>query len=400
MKKFLDALASLLAAVWTRLRGWIPVIGGLTLIVVLVLWQGGAFRSGQIPPGETVQPKPPPPAGKPVALAMTEIPMVYKAVGTVRSRTQVELSPRIVARVLDVKVRSGDRIKKDDVLVRLDDAELVTGVRQAEEQGKAANAAVLAADERITQARSAAGQAQSELERMQKLREGGASTPQALDAAVAAARQSRAGLAAAEQARQAAVAGAAGADQARVQAETMLGHATIASPIDGVVSERFADPGDLASPGAILLKIFDPARLMLEVPVRESLATRIKVGDKVPFVVGSLNRTLAGEVKEIVPAVDPGSRTFIAKICIGEDKELMPGMCGTLELPLGSRKALLVPAAAVIRSGQLEYVNAIVAERPLRLFVRTIPATAGQREVVSGLEAGTTILVPEEAAMK
>jgi RND family efflux transporter MFP subunit len=395
MKKFLDALVSRLASLGTRLRGWVPVIGGLTLIVVLVLWQGGAFRSGQILPGETAPPKAAPSAGKPLRLAPTEIPVTYKAIGTVRSRTQVELSPRIVARVLEVPVRSGDRIKKDDILVRLDDADLVAGVRQAEEQGKAANAAVLAADERINQARSAADQAQSELERMQKLREGGASTPQALDAATATARQARAGFAAAEQARLAAVAGAAGADQARVQAETMLGYATISSPIDGVVSERFADPGDLASPGAILLKIFDPARLMLEVPVRESLAANIKVGNQVPFVVGALNRTLMGEVKEIVPAVDPGSRTFIAKICIGEDKELMPGMCGTLELPLGSRPALLVPAAAVVRSGQLEYVNAIVADRPRRLFVRTIPAAANQREVVSGLESGMTILVPE-----
>ena len=70
---------------------------------------------------------------------------------------------------------------------------------------------------------------------------------------------------------------------------------------------------------------------------------------------------------------------------------LMPGMFGVLELPMGTRTAVVVPEDAVVRVGQLEYVHAQLGERTARLLVRTIPAGAGRREVVTGAFPGMTI---------
>jgi len=346
---------------------WIETGGGLALIVIVMLWQAGTFACGRIRPGGTALAGGP--AGGPtVAVEAADVPAFYRAVGTVRSRTQIDLSPRIVARIREIPVRSGDRVSKGDALLKLDDTDLAAGVRQAAEG--------------VRRAQAAFDLAATELERSRKLLSTGTTTQQAFDQADAAHRQAAAALQ--------------GAEETRVQAEATLGYAMVASPIDGVVAERLADPGDLASPGNIVLRLFDPTRLMLDVPVREGLVSRIRIGEQVAFRVEALATNLTGDVREIVPSVDPGSRTFLVKICIGEAPALMPGMFGVLELPTGTRRALVVPDASVTRVGQLEYVQAMVGDRLRQVLVRTVPAGSGRREVVSGLEAGMRIAVGEK----
>jgi multidrug efflux pump subunit AcrA (membrane-fusion protein) len=110
--------------------------------------------------------------------------------------------------------------------------------------------------------------------------------------------------------------------------------------------------------------------------------------------VDALSTNLTGEVREVVPAVDPGSRTFLVKICIGETPALMPGMFGVLQLPTGTRQALLVPVATVMRVGQLEYVHTPINGQTRQVLVRTVPTSDGRLEIVSGMEAGMPILVP------
>ncbi|NLF39220.1 efflux RND transporter periplasmic adaptor subunit, partial [bacterium] len=367
----------------------ITAAGALALLA-LILWQAGVFTTGRIAPGRTAL-APVAATGAAAVVEQVTLPVTYRAVGTVSSRTMVDISPRVVARVLEMPARSGDRVKKGDLLVKLDDADLSASVNQAAERLKAAQAGVTASGEKVQQVRAAFELASSDAGRTRQLAASGAVSQQALDAAESAYRQARAALAQAEQQQSAAQADADGAAQALRQAQAVLDYTTITSPMDGVLAERLADPGDLASPGNILLRLFDPARLMLEVPVREGLVSRIKIGEQVPFTVDALGRTLYGELRETVPAVDPGSRTFMVRICIGEEPGLMPGMFGVLELPMGTRTAVVVPEDAVVRVGQLEYVRAQLGERTARLLVRTIPAGAGRREVVTGASPGMTI---------
>ena len=352
-----------------RKAKWIEIIVAIVLVVVVMFWQTGAFAGGKIKPGRTPVPiaesqRLSAAARESIIVQSTNLPVVYKAVGTVRSRTEIDLSPRIVARIQEIKVRSGDRVAKGDVLVKLDDAELTSGLRQVAEH--------------VRQARAALDLATTEQERARKLLATGSISQQGFDLADSSARQARAAFDA--------------ATEAQKSAETVLGYATLVSPMDGVVAERLADPGDIASPGNILLRVFDPTRLMLDVPVREGLVTRIKLGEQVPFHVDALNTNLIGEVREIVPAVDPGSRTFLVKICIGETPALMPGMFGVLQLPTGKRHALTLPENYVQRVGQLEYVRTLLDGQSRQVLVRTVPAADGKIEIVSGLEEGMTVL--------
>jgi RND family efflux transporter MFP subunit len=365
---------------------------GLAVIVWVIVWQAGGCGK-RIEPGRAEKAAPAP-EERTLTLAATNVPVIYTAVGTIRSRTEVQLAARIVGRILTFTVRAGDRIKAGDTPVTLDDAELRMALNQAKERVAGAQAGLSAAAERAVQARSALGLATVEVERYRTLAAQKAVALQALDAAEDAYRQAVSRMAQAEQGHVAAQADARAAMEAQRQSETVVGYASIVCPMDGVVSERLADPGDLATPGNTLLRIFDPTRLLLEAPIREGLVARVKVGDKLPITLDALGRTLEAEVREIVPSVDAGSRTFLAKLCLPPAEDVMPGMFGTVSLSLGERQALLVPEAALARAGQLEYVNVAEGGRTTRVLVRTSPAAPGRVEVLAGLKAGDVVVLP------
>jgi len=368
-----------------------PAIG-LAVIVWLVVWQVGGCRK-QIEPGRQSEAAAAPKV-RTLTIAVTNVPVVYTAVGTIRSRTEVQLAARIVGRILSVTVREGDRVKAGDAPVTLDDAELRTALNQAKERVAAAQAGLAAAAEKAQQTRSALDLATADVQRYRTLAAQKAVALQALDTAEDAYRQAVSRMAQAEQGYIAAQADVRAATEAQRQAETVVGYAAVVCPMEGVVSERLADPGDLATPGKTLLQVFDPTRLLLEAPIREGLVARVKVGEKLPVTLEALSLRLEAEVREIVPSVDAGSRTFLAKLCLPPTQGVMPGMFGTVSLSLGERPAILVPEAALVRAGQLEYVDVATGGHTARVLVRTAPAAMGNVEILSGLQAGDAVVLP------
>lgn len=371
-----------------RLVGPVVGVGGL---LFLMLFQGGFFASGQIAPGIGSEAQ----AGNADTLTVEQAvkPDFYQAIGTVRSRNEVDVVPRIIARILEIKVRSGDVVKRGDVLAVLDAKDLSAVVSQGQEQLRAVTASVGAADEQVKSAKAALDLATKEMERTRALFEKNALAKRDYDQSMAAFRQAEAGMQQAIQQRAAASAQAAAAGQGIKQAEVGLGYATIISPIDAIVAERLADPGDLGNPANVMLRLFDPESLLLEVPVRESLVQEVAIGSQVSYSVPSLGRTFEGSVREIVPSVDPRTRTFLVKVCIDKSEGLMPGMFGTIKVPLKSeKKVIIVPESAIIKTGQLESVVEVEGGRLLRRQIRSIDAGNGNREVISGLKPGQKIL--------
>ncbi|MCF6175301.1 MAG: efflux RND transporter periplasmic adaptor subunit [Victivallaceae bacterium] len=372
----------------------IGVLGGIVLLV-LIAWQSGLFSGNKIVPGRVV--------GaddllkdneKLFTVKETAMPVIYKAVGTVHSRDSVDLAARIIARITEVKFREGDRVKKGDVLIRLDNTEYLAATAQAKEQVKAAQASLQAAGENVKSNQAILEFAKSENERNLKLFKEKIIAKKQAELTAANYNQALATWNQAIQAQSAASARLAAAKQELWKIETILAYATIKSPIGGVMNERLVEPGDLANPGKILLKIFNPTRLQLEVPVREGLVKKIKIGDKVPFYVGALQQNFIGQIKEIIPSVDPGSRTFLVKIIISNSGQLVPGMFGTLYLPLGEKPALLVPKQAITAIGQIETVEVVKNNRLQRSFIRTVPCNnPAMRQVISGLTNGQQILI-------
>lgn len=379
-----------------KFPAWALPLAGIVALLLVVLYQGGVFDAGKINPGKIDLRKESTIHMEKYTIAAKEVPLVYRAVGTVRSRNEIEINPQITARILRVSVRSGDAVQKGDILVELDDKDLAAQTAQAEQRVEAAKAARAAAEEGVDLAKSALDLAGQEMARTQVLYDKGILPKQQLEQTINVLRQAQASYNQANQRKRGASAELSGSGQALKQAEVTLGYATIKSPMDGIIGERLADPGDLATPGKILMRMFDPTRLMLETPVRESLATVVRVGRKVIFTVPALEKSFTGDVREVVPAVDPTTRTFLIKVFIGKAKDLMSGMYGTLSLPLEkTENVIIIPERAIRRTGQIESVIALVAGKEHRIFVRSSPSTPGLRRIISGLEKDMTILLPE-----
>jgi RND family efflux transporter MFP subunit len=189
------------------------------------------------------------------------------------------------------------------------------------------------------------------------------------------------------------------ADQAQAkaalaQAHTALGYTRILAPFDGVVTERKADPGTLASPGFPIFTVEGMGHYRLEVTVNESDLRYVRIGEQVSAVVEALGNTdLKGKVAQIVPAADPGSRSFLVKIELPADTQLRSGLFGRAQFSRGNRPSVLIPQTAVVERGQLQGVYVLDQNRVAGLRYVTLGKTTGtQVEVLAGLQAGEQLV--------
>jgi RND family efflux transporter MFP subunit len=181
--------------------------------------------------------------------------------------------------------------------------------------------------------------------------------------------------------------------QALEEAETAMSYAEIRSPINGRVVDRFAEPGDTASPGATLLSLYNPFSLWVEARVREQLALSLDTGQELQVEISSLEKVLTARIEEIVPAADPGSRSFLVKAVLPSEQDLLPGMYARLQVPAGERMRLVVPADRIAQVGQLDVVWVAESGGAVRRFVRLgRPAGENLVEVVAGLKEGEEVL--------
>lgn len=340
---------------------------GIAVLVTAVGWLSGGCDE-KIQPGTR-------PAEKTDAAARTA-PVtrvvetaVEHASGTVMSSTQTTVSAKILARIESIEVVAGSVVQKGELVVTLDDRDLAARLAEAREELRAARARFdLAGRER---------------ERTRKLSEAKVASEEQLDQTRSAFFVARADVS--------------GAEQRVADAEVAVSFAEIRTPVTGRVVERLAEPGDMASPGVPLLRIYDPSALRLEVPVRESLAVSLTVGQDLRARIDALDETFEGRIEEIVPFAEPGARTLLVKVRLPENARLFAGMFGRLEVPAGEKVQLLVPEAAVTRIGQLAFATIVDGEgRAERRWVTTgRPAENGLIEVLSGLEAEERVLLDE-----
>jgi RND family efflux transporter MFP subunit len=212
----------------------------------------------------------------------------------------------------------------------------------------------------------------------------------------------RAAEAAVEQARAQTSQAEAGQNQADAQivaAETMLGYASIVAPIAGVVTRRFVDPGDLANPGVPLLEIEQAGEYRLEVPVPESLIGTVRVGQELRVAIEALGEggPQTGRIAQIEHSASDASRTFLVKVAVPSSSGLRSGLYGQVFLPTGDRAVLSVAATTVEERGQLRSVFTVEDGVAHRRLVTVGQLTDGRYEVLSGLEAGSRVVLDPSA---
>jgi RND family efflux transporter MFP subunit len=354
------------SAAWRVLKQVAVGLVFLVVVVLLMMYLMGTLSRKISVVGHAV------PEGRPVGGARVvgartiRVPVTESAVGTVRAVREASVASKILAKVLEVKVKAGQQVAKDEVLVRLDDADLKARLQQAQAAASAA--------------RAQRDQAKTELERIQGLFKQNAAAPIELERAQTAYKTAES-----EVERTA---------QGVREGETTLNYATVRSPFDGIVVDKKVDAGDTVMPGQVLLNLFDPTHMQLVASVRESLTHRLSVGQIIGVQIESLQRTCEGRVSEIVPEAQTASRTFSVKVTGPCPPGIYSGMFGRLLIPLDVEDVLVIPRAAVRHIGQLDIVEVAEGNFLRRRAVRLGRSFGDEVQVLSGLRAGEKVAVP------
>ncbi|MGQ9916562.1 MAG: efflux RND transporter periplasmic adaptor subunit [Bryobacteraceae bacterium] len=335
----------------------------LLAIVLLMLWVLGGFRRHRIEPGTLPQQVhgAEQPETEPVKALM--LPALQEVTGTVRAEHQITVTSRVTANVLEIRAAAGRRIAVGEVLVLLDDRDLKQRVEQAQEALRGAEATL--------------AQARADFERDRRLHEQQVIPTYDFE-------HSRTNLKLAE-------ASLARLQHALEEAQVNLSYAVIRSPASGIVMDRLAEPGDLATPGKPLLTMYDESRLWVEASVPEHLLAGFRIGQARAVQIDAIGGIVAGRVAEIVPSADPLARAVTVRIRLERTAGIVPGMFGRLDVPVAQERVLAAPAEAILRAGQLAMVDVVEDGRLLRRTVQLGRRIGNWYEVLSGLAEGERV---------
>ncbi len=297
--------------------------------------------------------------GKPVEVAAADRrPLETRVVvtGTLEAARQIKIINQEEGRILAITVREGDRVKKGDVLIRLDDALLRAMLQKASANRR---------------------QAELDLRRLEKLNRKKLASDEQLA-------QARTNL---ELAR---------AEEALL--DTRLKRTTIRAEFDGVISKRLREPGDVVPIHTHILTLLDPDDLRIRVAVSELLLTELRKGDPVSVRIDALGDARhPGRITRIHPTVDPDTRKGIVEVVLDPQPEgAAPGQLARLEIRGRSAERLVVPLAALRLDSQGEYVFRVVGGDALK--VERARVQSGHRfgdlvEILAGLGEGERVVV-------
>ena len=297
-------------------------------------------------------------------------------------------------------MNAGEQVRTGDVLIALD-------ARDIGEHARQARAGALAAEKSLERAgtdRSAAA-AEHRLalawqKRIGALHARNSATDQEHDEAEARLAAAAARLAGAEAGIDVAEANIASAAAAVAAAEATESFATIRAAFDGLVTERLADPGSLAAPGVPLLRIDAVGPRQVVVRVDEARAAYVRAGDRVTVEIDPpAGEAVEGVVGEVSRLVDADLRAFTVKVAVPRSVTARSGSFARVVFRGAPRRALVVPASAIRRQGQV--ASLFVARdgvAHLRLIQPGAVSSAGV-EVLAGLDAGESVVTPVPAHM-
>ncbi len=346
------------------------IVAAIGVILILV-WLAGGFHA-KVPPTPVE-----PPGHAAIVSATTQaafytIPRYEWAIGTIQAVHETAMGSKILAKVIQADIKAGQIVKQNDVLMKLDDADLKAKVAQSE-------AAVEVAKAKLSQAKL-------DYDRVMKLASEKAAAEQEINTTTSSYNAAKARLLQSQ--------------SALHEAQTLLAYTVIRAPFGGVIIDKKVEAGDTVIPGQILLRLYDPRQMQLVASVRESLAADLKVGQNLNAFIPALKRLCCGTIAEIVPQAQAVSRSFDIKVVGPCAPGIYTGMFGRLLIPLGEERVLLIPQAAITQVGQLTLVNVVETDPVSK--IRTTQRRSVQLgrvfedyvEVLSGLDSGTQISIP------
>jgi len=306
-----------------------------------------------------------PAAARPVAVEVAKVEVMKltddtQAVGSLRSRQSVVLRPEVSGRITLLNFRDGERVRKGQLLVQLDDQLPLAQVTQSE-----AELSIALANHR----------------RNQELLEQNFISKRTVDESAANLEVAKAKLALSQ------------ATAARLK---------IVAPFDGITGIRTVNPGDYLKDGADIVNIEDIDAVYVDFRLPERFQTRVRKGQKAKIDLDALpGRQFEALIQAIDPLIDANGRSISIRGCIDNRQlRLRPGMFARVTAVFGERdNAKVVPEEAIVPQGARQYVIKVVdgadqgSKISRRVEVKVGIRRPGFVEILEGLSANDVVVI-------
>jgi HlyD family secretion protein len=367
---------------------------GKILFLFLVLVAVGAVVAKKMAPKPIV--------ASPVVRGVA-VEAVY-ATGTVEALDRVTVKAKVAGSIIELKVREGDKVKKGDLLARIDSptlkfdlvkgqADLWAASKQASNNGPQ----IEALDAQANATKASLKIAKEDRDRIAKLVTSGTSTQVDLDKATTLVATLEAQLASQEAQKKAlqidlgARASGAGATASALAAR--LADTELRSPLDGIVLSRSVDPGETVMVNQAIVRVGDVGTLVLECSIDEADIGKVKVDQSAAVSLYAFaGKTFKGTVFEILPDADRAKKSFLTRVkVLDAPAGMRSGMTAEVNVVVAERPgALLAPTEAIDEAGYAWVVsNGRVEKRKLQIGVRDMLRV----EVLSGIAEGEQVAV-------
>ncbi|HET8551355.1 MAG TPA: efflux RND transporter periplasmic adaptor subunit [Gammaproteobacteria bacterium] len=320
---------------------------------------------------------------------------VLNASGYVVAEMSTTVASQTIGMIKKVLVTEGMHVHKGQVLAYLEDNAARATVATAKSQVQSNKAAVAQAQAKLAEDRLT-------LKRTRSMAEQHLTSTADLDQAEAAVNMDAAAV---KQAQAQVAVAEANLQAARIE----LGYTTIRAPFDGVVTEKYAHPGEMISPAAVggftktgVCQLVDMKSLEIDVDVNEAYIQRVKEGMRVEAVLDAYpDWRIPAHVINVVPTANKEKATVEVRIAFDHlDPRLVPQMGVQVwfydKAPKKAEHtpvALLVPSKAVHGGGTDRYVFLLADGRAERRAVTVGPEQNGKVTVLSGLSGGQHVIV-------
>jgi len=282
-----------------------------------------------------------------------------QAVGSLRSRQGVMLRPEVAGRIKQIFFTEGQRVRKGQVMVQLEDQ-----LQQAQ----------------VSQAKAELSIAEANHKRNQELVAQNFISKRSLDESGAALEVTRAKLA---------------------LADATLQRLKVLAPFDGITGLKQVNVGDYLKDGADIVNVEDIDAVLLDFRLPERFQAKVRAGQKAQLSLDALpGRPFTAIVQAVDPLIDANGRSVGVRGCIdNRQQQLRPGMFARVNAVFGSREnALVVPEEAIIPQGGRTFVVKVVpGEKPDTLVSERVAVKLGLRqpgkvEILEGLALGDTVV--------
>lgn len=298
------------------------------------------------------------------------------ASGTIQAINSANLSTRMMGFVTKIPVNIGDKVKKGELLVSLNNSDL--------------NAKLSQVNASITEATAAFTNAEKDYNRFKNLYAENSATQKEFDDMAAHYNMGKARLE--------------GAKQMKNEIEAQFAYINIRAPFNGVVTNKFINVGDMANPGMPLIALESPGNFEVMVTVPESDISKIQSGATVNVFVKSINKSVLGKVTEVSSSAKNTGGQYVVKVALGKtDASILSGMFVMVQFPIENQvkiEAVLIPVEAIINKGQLSGVYTISENNTAILRWLQLGRNFGnQVEILSGLSSNETYIISADGKL-